>query len=167
MKDEVTIQCDSSQFGLGEALLQNGQTVAFSSRALIPAEQRYAQIEKECLAIVFACERFHQYVLGRATVTVQSDHRPLESVFTKPLVAAPARLQRMLLHLQKYNLDVQYVPGKNMFIADTLSRASLTENTDKSSFINPLGTVNYRDTMMVSSERLEKFKIHTAEDENL
>ena len=94
-------------------------------------------------------------------------NRPLESVFTKPLVAAPVRLQRMLLHLQKYDLDVQYVPGKNMFIADTLSRASLTENTDKTSFINPLGTVNYRDTMMVSSERLEKFKIHTAEDENL
>ena len=106
MKDEVTIQCDSSQFGLGAALLQNGQPVAFSSRALTPTEQRYAQIEKECLAIVFAFQMFHQYVFGREIVTVHTDHRPLESIFKKPLEAAPAFLQRMLLYLQKYNLDV-------------------------------------------------------------
>ena len=56
--DEVTIQCDASQHGLGAALMQLGQPVAYASRALTPAETRYAQIEKELLAIVFACDRF-------------------------------------------------------------------------------------------------------------
>ena len=57
--DDVTIQCDASQNGLGAALLQHGQTVAYASRALLSAETRYSQIEKELLAILFACEKFH------------------------------------------------------------------------------------------------------------
>ena len=52
---EVTIQCDASEVDLGAALLQNGQPVAFASRSLSSTERRYAQIEKECLAIVFSC----------------------------------------------------------------------------------------------------------------
>ena len=55
LKEEVTLQCDASQGGLGAALLQNGQPVAYASRALTATETHYAQIEKELLAIVFAC----------------------------------------------------------------------------------------------------------------
>ena len=62
VEDEVTIQCDSSKDGLGAALLQNGQPVCFASRALTSAETRYAQIEKELLAIVFACEKFDVFI---------------------------------------------------------------------------------------------------------
>ena len=58
LHDEVTIQCNASQSGLGAALLQNGQPVAYSSRALTSAETHYAQIEKELLAIVFACQHY-------------------------------------------------------------------------------------------------------------
>ena len=85
LEDEVTIQCDASQTGLGTVLLQNGQPVAYSSRSLTKTEQGYAQIEKECLAIVFSCERFSQYLLGRNKITVESDHKPLETIFKKPL----------------------------------------------------------------------------------
>ena len=67
LEDEVTLQCDASQFGLGAALLQNEQPVAYASRAISNAETRYAQIEKELLAIVFACERFESYVYGRTS----------------------------------------------------------------------------------------------------
>ena len=92
-------------------MFQKGQPVAFASRTLSQTEQRYAQIEKECLAIVFACEHFDQYIFGRDYITVQSDHKPLESIFKKSLLSAPKRLQQMLLRLQKYNLRVTYTRG--------------------------------------------------------
>ena len=85
------IQCDASEKGLGAALLQEGQPTAFASRALIDTETRYAQIEKEMLATIFAAEKFDQYTFGHS-VTVQSDHKPLESILKKPLLSAPKRL---------------------------------------------------------------------------
>ena len=85
------------------------------------AEQNYAQIEKELLAVVFACEPFHQYTYGR-DITVQSDHKPVEAITNKPLACAPPRLQSMLLRLQRYNVKVVYVPGKEIPLAYTLSR---------------------------------------------
>lgn len=57
-EEEVTLQCDASEKGLGATLLQNGQPLAFASKTLTPTERRYTQIEKECLAIIFACQRF-------------------------------------------------------------------------------------------------------------
>ena len=62
INDEVTIQCEASERGLGATLLQNRQPVAFASQTLSAVEQRYAQIEKECLAIVFGCQKFSQYI---------------------------------------------------------------------------------------------------------
>ena len=88
-------------------------------------ERNYPQIEKECLAIVFAAERFEQYILGKEKVKVFSDHKPLETILSKPIHTSPKRLQRMRLRLQKYSLDVEYKPGPQMYISDTLSRASL------------------------------------------
>ena len=122
---EVTLQCDASQSGVGAALLQEGQPVAFTSRALTSTEKNYAQIEKELLAIVHACDRFDQYVFGRE-ITVETDHKPLEVILRKPLFAAPKRLQRMMMQLQKYNLKVVYKRGTELYIADTLSRAYLS-----------------------------------------
>ena len=100
LSDEVTLQCDASQSGLGAALLQNGKPVAYASRALTSAETQYAQIEKEPLATVFACERFDTYIYGRDAVTVETDHKTLVAIVRKALNAAPQRLQRMLLRLQ-------------------------------------------------------------------
>ena len=60
-KEELTLQSDAFNTGLGAVLTQNGQPIAFASRALSDAETRYAQIEKELLAVVFGLEKFHQY----------------------------------------------------------------------------------------------------------
>ena len=104
LREKVTIQCDASQHGLGAVLLQGEQPVAYASRALTPTEENYfyAPIEKELLAIVFACDKFDAYVYGHDSVHVQTDHNSLESIFKKELCVAPKRLQRMLLRLQKY-----------------------------------------------------------------
>ena len=80
----MTLRVDSSQSGMGAAILQEGRPIAYASRALAEAETRYAQIEKELLAIVFGTEKFYQYIYGRLTA-VQTDHKPLESIFKKPL----------------------------------------------------------------------------------
>ena len=121
----AVIQTDASSGGLGSCLLQNGQPVAYASRALTDAETRYAQIEKELLAIVFACNKFAQYVYGRHTL-VHSDHKPLEVIFKKSISQTTPRLQRMLLSLLKFDINVVYKPGKEMHIADALSRTYLT-----------------------------------------
>ena len=116
------IQADASQHGLGACLFQNGKPIAYASRSLSTSERNYAQIEKELLAIVFACTKFHQYIYGFLT-KVQTDHKPLEVIFKKPLHQVSPRLQRMLLRLQKYELDIKYIKGKYLNVADTLSRA--------------------------------------------
>ena len=123
VKQPVTIQTDASQSGLGACLMQRGKPVAYASRAMTRAEQNYAQIEKEILAICFATSKFHQYFYGKSAVNVQTDHKPLESILKKPLCKAPPILQRLMLRLEPYDLDLHYVPGKYMYLADTLSRA--------------------------------------------
>ncbi len=132
LMEQVVLQCDASETGHGAVLLQGGEPVAFGSRALSLTEQGYAQIEKAFLAIVYGMDKFHQYTYGRKVI-VQSDHKPLENIVRKPLLHAPKRLQRMLMRLQKYDFDITYVPGKDMLLADALSRAYLEDNAQEGS----------------------------------
>ena len=92
--------------------------IAFAGRALTDPETRYEQIEKEMLRVVFALQKFDQYIFGRS-VTVQSDHKPLVAISNKPLRSAPKRLQGMLLKMQKYDATILYKPGPEMYLADT------------------------------------------------
>ena len=95
----VVVQADASQRGLGTCLLQESQPITFYSKSLIDTETRYANMERELLAIVFACQQFNTYVLG-TPFTVESNHKPLEMIHQKSLASAPPRLQQMLLQLQ-------------------------------------------------------------------
>lgn len=168
VKKPVTISCDASKSGLGAVLLQEERPVAYASRSLTNTEVRYAQIEKELLAVVFALERFHEYTYGQQ-VTVQSDHKPLESIVKKPLAEAPPRLQRMLLRLQKYDFKLIYTPGKYLTVADTLSRAHPKDtdstgnmDTELEQFVHSVLS-----TLPVSDSRLEQIRKLTAEDASL
>ena len=89
--------------------MQGGKPIAYASKTLSDAETRYANIERELIAVVFGCERFHTYLYGKS-FTVESDHKPLEMIQRKPLTAAPPRLQRMLLRLQPYDVTIRYCP---------------------------------------------------------
>ena len=160
---EVTLQCDASQSGLGAALLQNGQPVAYASRALTPTETRYAQIEKELLAIVFACDHFEAYIYGRDAIQVETDHQPLVSIVKKSLNSAPGRLQRMLLRLQKYNLHLKYKRGQMMFLADTLSRAYL-HDINACEFSQQLEEVDHTVLLAMTEERLQQLTHASSHD---
>ncbi|XP_065942084.1 uncharacterized protein [Magallana gigas] len=124
VKKPVCVSVDASKCGLGAVITQDERPIAYASRSLTETEKRYAQIEKEMLAVTFGLERFHQYTYG-VNVTVENDHEPLENILKKSLVQTPPRLQRLLLRLQKYDFNFKYVPGKQLIIADTLSRAHL------------------------------------------
>ena len=118
-----TIQCDASKEGLGGVLLQESKPVMYMSRALTETEQRYSNIERELLAIVFALERLNHYTFGR-TITVQSDQQPPQSIWKKSIVSASPRLQRLLLRLVHYNLNIEFLRGKENVVADALSSLS-------------------------------------------
>jgi transposase InsO family protein len=163
VKKGVTLTCDASQSGLGAACLQDGNPVAYASRALTQAETRYAQIEKELLAVVFACTRFRDFVFGK-TVTIETDHQPLVSIVKIPLSAAPARLQRLLLKLQSYRFNLVYKKGSDLFLADTLSRAYLPyKESDRED------TQDYEimSVLPISSKKLVELKEATAKDVTL
>ena len=162
-EDELTIQCDASEKGLGTAVLQKGQPVAFASRALTDTETRYAQIEKELLAVVFALDKFEQYAYGRP-VTIESNHKPLEAITKKPLRCAPKRLQGMFLKIQKFDINIVYNPGSQMYLADTLSRAYLpsSKNTQRD-----FEMVNVLKILPVSEEKHDEILRHTSKDEVL
>jgi len=131
----ITIQTDASKSGIGACLMQQGQPVAYASRALTAVEKNYAPIEKELLAIVFGFEKFHPYVYG-TSVTVVTDHKPLVNILAKSFTRISARLQRLKLRLLKYRFEVTYTQGKNMFIADALSRAYVEESSPDQSYLS-------------------------------
>ena len=122
LEEEATIETDASDCGLEAVLLQAGRPVAFASRTMTETERRYSQIEKEYLALVFGCTRFDHYLRGREKITAVTDHRPLETILAKSINSAPKRLQRMMLRLQKYRLNIVYKKGTQMYISDHLSR---------------------------------------------
>ena len=85
-----TVQC--SDYGSGATLLQNQQPVAFVARTLTETERNDVQIEKECLAILFRRERFEHNVYSYPNISIQTGHKPLETIFKKSLLSAPKRL---------------------------------------------------------------------------
>ncbi|XP_055585123.1 uncharacterized protein K02A2.6-like [Uranotaenia lowii] len=119
--DPVVLSVDSSSKAFGAVLLQNHLPVAYASRSLTSAEQNYPQIEKEAGAIRFGCQKFHDYIWG-APLTIETDHKPLETIYKKPLVDAPPRLKRILYDIKPYSPTVIYKRGKDIPVADALSR---------------------------------------------
>ena len=124
----IKISTDASRCGLGAVLQQlHGEKwfpVAYASRSITDCESRYATIVLETLGMTFACERFQQYIYGQQ-FEVETDHKPLVSIFKKSLIDSPPRIQRLRLRLQKYDFKLSYVPGKGMHTPDALSRAPL------------------------------------------
>ena len=159
----LTLSVDASSKGLGAVLLQDGKPLAYASRALTPTQERYAQIEKETLAIVYGAQKFHQFIYGRPT-RVESDHKPLQYILSKPLHQAPLRLQKMMLTLQRYDLKVKYLPGSELSVADALSRSYLQETTETLIPDLEVNEVHLTAHLPISPEKYAEFQKATADD---
>ena len=170
---EVLRSEPAHQDGLGALLEQNHRSsegdrwfpIAYASRALLPYEKNYAQIEKETLSIVFGVEQFHKYLYGRQ-FTVRNDHQPLKSIFNKSISQCPPRIQRFFMKLQKYDFDLEYAPGKTMVVSDALSRAYLKDRSspelEESNLIHHVHSI--LDSLPITTARLTQLQKETASD---
>ena len=121
------VTTDASGYGMGATLSQvqkdgSRRLVAAASRSLTDAERRYACIERECLCIAWAVEKFRMYVTG-LVFTIETDHKPLIPILmSKDIASLSPRLQRFRLRLKCFEYTVSHIAGKNNQMADLLSR---------------------------------------------
>lgn len=164
------VTCDASPYGVGGVLAQRTagggelRPVLHASRTLAPAERNYSQICREGLAIVFAVNRFHDYLYGNK-FTLVTDCKPLASIFHEnkaiPSMASN-RLQRWAVILSAYDYKVKCISSKHNCVADSLSRIPVIEESREYktesyiSFISEQAPIDFK---MVAK--------HTASDKKL
>ncbi|XP_028969202.1 uncharacterized protein K02A2.6-like [Galendromus occidentalis] len=133
----IIVSADASSYGLGCVIFHrfpdgSVKAVQHAARSLTETERKYAQIEKEALALVFAVRKFHKYLYGRK-FTLNTDHKPLITIFKQGSgISAHAanRLQRWALILLDYTFDIQYKKTTDFGEADALSRLISIRQTD-------------------------------------
>ena len=104
--------------------------MAFASRSLTETERRYAQVEKEALAVTWACEKLSNYLLEKKFL-IKTDHKPLLALLgSKQLDTLPPWVLRFGWRLARFSYDVVHIPGKLLYTADALSRAPLHSTTN-------------------------------------
>jgi hypothetical protein len=115
---------DASASTIGCCLIQwtdDGveKPIAFASMKLSPTQTRWATIEREAFAVIWALRKFRSW-LFLSKVTVFSDHNPL--TFLTESAPKSAKLARWALALQEFNIDFRYRCGRKNAAADFLSR---------------------------------------------
>lgn len=162
---EFILTTDASNFALGAVLSQgnvpNDRPVAYASRTLNDTESRYSTIEKELLAIVWACKHFRPYLFGRK-FKIYTDHRPLRWLFS--LKEPNSKLVRWRLKLEEYDYEICYKKGSLNSNADALSRIKLNA-LETQSIINNPGDID-NDVAKFLDENLDQVLENSDVDEN-
>ena len=98
-------------------------------RALTSAEKNYQNLECEVQAAVWGMEKFHFFLYGRKFI-LQTDQKPLVSIFRKHMIDVSPRIQRITIRAWQYEFEPQHIPGTNNVISDALSRVTPLEFQD-------------------------------------
>ncbi len=146
----VILYTDSSNYAVGALLcqIQNGveRVIAYASRLMNPSEQNFTTSEKECLALIFALEKWREYCYGRKIIAY-TDHLALLSL-VKTKNSKNLRLARWILSIQESDIELRYMRGKTLLHADALSRVLPFEEKQT---IRVPSTVSYPDTQSVNN----------------
>ena len=172
----LKISADASSYGIGAVLLQLHQDqwkpVAYALRTLTETEKHYAQIEKECLSLTWACDKFSPHIIGK-TIEIETDHKPLVPLLnSNDLGAIPPRILRFRLHFMRYSFSICHVPGKYLYTADVLSRSPLlttaddTESTELETSAE-LFISTVMSNLPATSNRLKALTTEQSEDQTL
>ena len=117
----TTLQTDASKQGLGAVIMQNSKPVMFPSRALTGSEWNYQNLERECLAMIWGMGKFHYFLYGKE-FTLETDQKPLFSIYKKHMVEISPRIQRLIVRSFPYQpFHIHYKKGKEIPLADALS----------------------------------------------
>ena len=125
---KTMVSSDASSFGLGAVLMQKQRSgeirpVAYASISMTETERRYAQIQKEALAITWTLEQWAGFLIGMR-FKVETDHKPLIPLFSTKLIdELPVRIQRSRMRLMRFDFAIAHVPGKLLYTYDSLSRS--------------------------------------------
>ena len=171
----LNITCDASDFAVGGVLQQYinnvWQPLSFFSKKLTPADTRYSAFDRELLAVYATIRHFRHNLEGRYFF-VNTDHKSSTFVMTSVTERPSLRQTRQLAFIAKFTTDIRYVKGETIFVADALSRPSV-------SFIDNTSTINYKELsadqalnteftrMRHSKSSTMNFQLHRSFDNNL
>ena len=170
---ETILQMDASKKGLGACLIQNGKVVCYASRALTKTEQNYQNLEREALGTIWGMEKFH-YFLYDKEFTLETDQKPLVSIYKKHMVDISPRVQRLIVRSFPYlPFHVVYKKGKDIPVADALSQVSPMDPEDNIQL--PIIAVNMITTYILMSvhpqdtfsKKLDQLRKSTVQDNQL
>ena len=136
--------------------------VEYASLALTSTEECYAQVEKESLAVTWACECFSYYLIGKS-FHIQTDHKPLVSLLdSKPLDSLPVRIQCFSIRLLRFTYTISHIPGNELTVANALLRAPVSNPTSTDTQFNKEVDV-YVNLVLESFPATEKQSKHIQE----
>lgn len=154
------VATDASAYGIGAVLQQRHGDgvfpVAFASRTLTSTERRYSVGEKEALACLWACEKWHIYLWGRH-FTLRTDHQALVSLLsTGGAGRRPLRITRWSHRLLKYNFTVEFQRGAENQVADALSRLPMSQEEEGMEFDDEIISFVALDEECITKQQLQE-----------
>ena len=135
---------------------------------MTPTEQRYAQMEKEALALTWVCERLEDYLLG-LHFCVETDHKPLVSLFSSTILdELLLHVQRFMIRMMCFSFVICHVPGKQLSTAEALSSAPMTLIKDSDNRLHEEGEVYIQiavQNLPGTETMIKEIRVHQERDE--